>query len=55
MAEVKACSSTIGMKPIVKEKKLKKPKHGASEEAEGYTIHNTETDYLETGGKNHCA
>lgn len=35
--------------------KTEEAKTGASEEAEGYTIHNTETDYLETGGKNHCA
>ena len=26
MAEVKACLSTVGMKPIEKEKKLKMPK-----------------------------
>jgi hypothetical protein len=35
--------------------KTEEAKTGASEEAEGYTIHITEADYLETGGKNHCA
>lgn len=44
----------IGMKPL-EEKKLKKPKQGPLREGEGYTIHNTETDYLETGDKIHCA
>ena len=41
MAEVKACLSTIGMKPIVKEKKLKKPKQGLLRKQKGiqYTSH----------------
>lgn len=38
--------ATIGMKPI--ERKTGWKKQRASEEAEGHTIHNTETDYLET-------
>ena len=53
MAKVRECLSTVGMKPIGKEKVAEDAKSKASEEAEEDEMQNTETKtYPQTGVDN---